>query len=110
MEDRRKDKRTSLESTIIIKRIDSEEMTEVPIAISDVSKSGIGFSCSEPLEIGAVYESNLTIWTKEVLHAFLMIVRIEMKEEGFLYGASFVGMPELDQKRIEVYQTLHEQE
>ena len=40
----------------------------------------------------------------------LMIVRIEMKEEGFLYGASFVGMPELDQKRIEVYQTIHEKE
>lgn len=110
MEDRRKDKRTSLESTLIIRRIDSEEMTEVPIEISDVSKSGIGFSCSETLEIGAVYESNLTIWTKEVIHAFLMIVRIEMKEEGFLYGASFVGMPELDQKRIEVYQTIHEKE
>lgn len=108
MEDRRKDKRSSLESAIMIKRVDAQEKTEIPIEILDVSKSGVGFSCGEALEIGAVYESNLTIWTKEVLHAFLMIVRIEMKEEGFIYGASFVGMPELEQKRIEVYQTIHE--
>uniref|UniRef100_UPI0020C57856 hypothetical protein n=1 Tax=Salmonella enterica TaxID=28901 RepID=UPI0020C57856 len=64
--------------------------------------------CYEKLFIGEVYESFLTIWTKEVLHAFLQIVRIEMKGDKFLYGATFVGMPEMEASRIEVYQTIHD--
>lgn len=111
MKERRKCKRTNMESTLIIKRVDgtSELSQEVMIDIIDVSKSGIGFFCDQPLMIGAVYESYLTIWTKEVLHAFLRICRIELQESGFTYGASFVGMPEMDVKRIETYQTIIEE-
>lgn len=92
-----------------MKRLDDAAQEEVAIEIIDVSKSGIGFNSSEVLTIGAVYESYLTIWTKEVLHAFLQIVRIEMRESGtFFYGATFVGMPEVDASRIEIYQTVNE--
>lgn len=108
MEERRKSKRTSMQSKLIIKRLDSKYDDEVSIEVNDVSKSGIGFSCNEPLTIGAVYESFLTIWTKEVLHAFIQIVRIEMKEKEFVYGATFVGMPEMDASRIEVYQSFND--
>ena len=52
------------------------------------------------LEIGAVYESYLTIWTKEVIHAFIEIVSIEREEDGFQYGGLFIGMPEIDLQRI----------
>ena len=47
-----------------------------------------------------------------MIHAFLQIVRIEMKGKGneFIYGASFVGLPELDASRIGVYQTVNENE
>ena len=88
MEERRKNKRIELESRLIIKRLDAgaEAAEEVAIEIVDVSKTGVGFNCTIPLEIGAVYEAYLTIWTKEVSHAFLEIVRI-MKESGIGYGA-----------------------
>lgn len=96
-----------LESKLIVKRVGtSTEAEEVIIDIIDVSKTGIGFSCLKPLEIGAVYEAYLCIWTKEVLHAFLEIVRIEKKEDCFIYGAIFIGMPEMDASRIEVYETV----
>lgn len=108
MEEKRKSKRTQLSSRLIIKRLDGEDKQELAIDILDVSKGGVGFVCKEPLMIGAVYESYMTIWTKEVIHAFLQIVRIDMKQEGFVYGASFVGMPEMDANRIEVYQTIHD--
>ncbi len=72
-----------------------------------MSKSGVGFSCSKPLEIGAVYESHLRIWTQEVLHAFLEIVRIEKAADGFTYGAIFIGMPELEASRIQLYDTIN---
>ncbi len=108
MEERRKNKRTVMNSRLLIKRLDNEEKhIEVDIEILDVSKSGVGFKADQLLKIGEVYESYLTIWTKEVLHAFLQIVRIELQGEDYVYGAVFIGMPEMDASRIEIYQTLH---
>lgn len=112
MAERRKSKRTEMESRLIMKRLDGGNAAgkEALISIYDVSKSGIGFECAEPLQIGEIYEAYLTIWTKEVLHAFLQIVRIELKKGTYSYGASFVGMPELDAGRIETYQTITDME
>lgn len=108
MEERRKNSRMDLESRLVMKRLDDPtQEQDVAIEVTDVSKSGVGFKCTEILTIGAVYESFLTIWTKEVLHAFLEIVRIEKKEDGsFDYGAIFIGMPEMDAARIETYHTI----
>lgn len=108
MEERRKNRRMNLASRLVMKRLDNPVQGEdVGIEVTDVSKSGVGFTCTEILTIGAVYESFLTIWTKEVLHAFLEIVRIEKKEDGiFEYGAIFIGMPEMDAARIETYNTM----
>lgn len=111
MDDRRKNKRTELRSTLIMKRLDDQTNQEVVIDIMDVSKSGIGFTCHTPLKIGAVYESYLTIWTKEVIHAFVQIVRIELAgKDTYNYGATFVGMPEMEASRIEVYQTINDKQ
>lgn len=107
-QERRKTKRTDLSSKLVIKRLDGSSGREATINISDVSKTGVGFDCSEILQIGEVYEAYLTIWTKEVLHCFLQIVRIEMKGDIYGYGAIFIGMPEMDSARIEVYQTVNE--
>lgn len=112
MAERRRTKRTELESRLIIRRLDggSAAGKEAMIRILDVSKTGVGFECAEPLQIGEIYEAYLMIWTKEVLHAFLQIVRIELKKGTYCYGATFVGMPELDAGRIETYQTITEME
>lgn len=108
MEERRKNKRTRMEASLLVKRLDDNSVSEVALDITDVSKTGVGFYCSEALSIGAIYEAHMTIWTKEVLHAFLQIVRIELKDAAFFYGATFVGMSEMDASRIEVYQTVNE--
>ena len=108
MNERRKTKRTEFSSHLVIKRLNGEGVDEVAIEIIDISKTGIGFTCTEPLGISAIYEGYLTIWTKEVLHAFVEIVRIEKKENTYEYGAIFIGMSDLDAFRIEVYQAVHE--
>ena len=107
--ERRKSKRLELESRLIIKRLNgsTSENEDVAIEVVDVSKTGVGFNCTIPLEIGAVYEAYLTIWTKEVLHAFIEIVRIIKEDETFKYGGLFIGMPEMDAVRIEIYDTIH---
>lgn len=108
MQERRKNKRTNMPSKLVIKRLDGESGKEVGIDIVDVSKTGIGFECTEILQIGQVYEAFLTIWTKEVIHSFLQIVRIELQSGGYSYGAVFIGMPEMDSMRIETYQTIND--
>jgi len=108
MEEKRKSKRTELLSKIIMKRLDGSRVEEAVIDITDVSKTGVGFTSTKVLTIGAVYEAYLTIWTKEVIHAFLEIVRIEKKGNEFTYGAIFIGMPEMDAARIETYQTVED--
>ena len=77
-------------SKLVIKRMDDNSSQDVAIDIVDVSKTGIGFNCKEQLQIGAIYEGFLTIWTKEVIHSFLQIVRIELKSGGFLDRKSVV--------------------
>ena len=107
MEEKRHSQRSEMTSKLMIKRLDSNEAgEEVAINITDVSKGGVGFTCNTALEIGAVYESFLEIWTKEVLHTFLEIVRIEKTDDGYIYGSSFVGLPEMEAQRIATYQTV----
>ncbi|MCQ2520318.1 MAG: PilZ domain-containing protein [Lachnospiraceae bacterium] len=109
MEEKRRNKRTELLSKLVLKRLDGSGVEEVGIEVNDVSKTGVGFCATKPLTIGAVYEAYLTIWTKEVLHAFIEIVRIEKQGDKFCYGGIFIGMPEMDSARIEVYQTVEDE-
>ena len=108
MQERRRNQRIELEGKLLVRRMDQGGRAErVGITINDCSKTGVGFSCMEKLDMGAVYEAFLTIWTKEVLHVFLEIVRVENKQNSMLeYGAIFIGMSEMDASRIETYSTI----
>lgn len=109
MEEKRKDKRLDLGGELIIKQLGGSTGTQrAQITIKDVSKSGIGFTCTENLSIGNVYECNLTIWTKEVIHCFVEVIRCFTVGGQLGYGAIFIGMPEMDAKRIEIYTTFAE--
>lgn len=110
MEERRKNKRVELKSKLLVRRLDISDQEEVGVDVMNVSKTGIGFYCDRLLEMGAVYESYLTIWTQEVIHAFIEIVRIEKAVDTFEYGGLFIGMPEIDLQRIDVYNTVSETE
>lgn len=113
MEEKRSSMRMSLSAQLLIKNMTdgSAKEEEVEIEVLDVSKTGVGFICDRPLEIGAVYETNLKIWTDEVIHAFLKVVRIEQtKEERYVCGTIFIGLPEMNAKRIEVYDMLKRME
>ena len=107
MEERRKNRRMELTSKLLIKNLSGAMEEEVSIEITDVSKTGVGFICDSMLNIGTVYETFLTIWMKETIHAFLEIVRIEKLEDNkYSYGTIFIGMSEMDKKRIEVFDTM----
>lgn len=109
MDERRRRNRTDLEAQLNIKRTDGSSIEEVAIDVTDVSLTGIGFMCEEELEMGAIYEGTLTIWTKEKIKVFLDIVRRRETDGKFNYGAHFVGMPDLYKRKIGVYQTVEEE-
>ena len=106
MEERRRARRMKMESTLIVKRIDSGMDAEVTIDIKDLSKSGIGFYCKEVLEVGSIYQSSIRIWTKEIIPVLLKVVRKVEKENDNFYGAEFMGLSEIDMFRISVYEEL----
>ncbi len=110
MEERRKDKRLELKGELLLKSIANadEGVETVTISVFNCSKAGIGFLADCQLLMGDNYEANLTIWTKEVIHVFIKIVRGTMLENGYEYGAIFIGMPEYDRQRIAVYETVQE--
>lgn len=109
MEEKRNSRRMGLTARLLIKNMndDSAKEEEVEMDVLDVSTTGVGFSCGYPLTIGAVYETSLKIWTDEVIHAFLKVVRIEQtKDEKYICGTIFIGLPEMNARRIEVYDML----
>jgi hypothetical protein len=101
--ERRKGTRLLLDTKLVIKRLDRADAEDIPIEVVDLSKSGIGFTSAKELETGVVYECYLRIWTQEVIHAFLEVARSEKKGEFYEYGGYFIGMPEMDSARIDVY-------
>lgn len=106
MDERRKAKRIELDGILMLKRLDGGAAEEVAIDIIDVSSIGIGFECNKPLTIGAMYEISLTLWTKDVIDCCIEIIRITKEDSTFAYGAMFIGMSEMNKKRIEIYDTV----
>ena len=109
MDERRRRQRTDLDAQLKIKRADGSDIAEVEIDVTDVSITGIGFTCAEELAIGEIYEGNLKIWTKEKLKVFLDIVRRLDVDDAISYGAHFVGMPDLYKRKIGIYQTVEDE-
>ena len=59
MQEKRNSRRMSLTAKLLIKNMHdtSDKPEEIEIDVLDVSKTGVGFICSAPLTIGAVYET-----------------------------------------------------
>jgi hypothetical protein len=100
--ERRKGTRLLLDTNLVVRRVDKVG-GDVPIEVIDLSKSGVGFTSPYELEKGVVYECDLKIWTQEVIHAFLQIARAKQDKGIYEYGGYFIGMPEMDSARIDVY-------
>lgn len=111
MEEKRKHKRLDLDVTVQLERLDQDGVTTLKflhVDIINLSHSGIGFSSKQELEVGTYYDTKLQIWTKEVIDAVIEIVRRDKTEDGYTYGAEFIGMTEPDSLKIDIYQMFNE--
>jgi len=108
MGEKRKAKRLVLDAHLIMNRIDNGKHDLIPVDILDLSTNGIGFKCQQLLEMNSVYEAELTIWTKEVIHTFINIIRFDNSGDENIYGATFVGMTEQESNKIAIYDMFNE--
>ena len=112
MDEKRNSRRLDLDVTVELERIDDHKgvttLKLVHVDITDLSKSGIGFSSKAALEIGSYYNTKLQIWTKETIESVIEIVRCEELDGVYHYGAKFVGMIESDALKIDIYQIFYE--
>ena len=108
MEEKRRAQRLDLDVTIELSRIDSgNDLTTVKMArvdVVDLSRSGIGFTTKQELDIDSFYNTKIQIWTKDIIEAIIKIVRCKKEDDLYHYGATFVGMIDKDALKIDVYQ------
>ena len=111
MEEKRKHKRLDLDVTVELERLDEGGITTLKfchVDILNLSHSGIGFKTVQELEVGTFYNTKLTIWTKEIIDSVIEIVRRQETEDGYIYGAEFIGMTDTDALKIDIYQIFYE--
>lgn len=110
MEEKRKSRRLILDAHLIMNRIENGSQDRIPVDVIDISKEGVGFKSEELLAVNSIYEAELTIWTKEVIHCFVNVIRFDNSGDKFIYGGIFVGMTEHDASKIAIYDMFHEAE
>ncbi len=112
LDEKRNSRRLDLDVTVELERIDDTDgvttLKLVHVDITDLSKSGIGFVSKAKLDLGSYYNTKLQIWTKESIEAVIEIVRCEEIDDGYHYGAKFIGMIESDALKIDIYQLFYE--
>ena len=74
----------------------------------DIAKGGIGCNSNQKVEVGSYYDTKIQIWTKEVVDAVIEIVRRNDTENGYQYGATFIGMTDTDALKIDIYQIFND--
>ena len=112
MDEKRNSRRLDLDVTVELERINDNigvtTLKLIHVDITDLSKSGIGFTSKAELELGSFYNTKLQIWTKETIEAVIEIVRCEEYDGLYHYGAKFIGMIESDALKIDIYQIFYE--
>ena len=109
MQEKRKSRRFVLEATIAMERVDGNKNRLVPINVIDVSGTGIGFSCKEILEMNSVYKVQLKIWTGDLVDVLIHIIRLDnSKEDVYIYGGNFIGMPGNDTSKFNIHELFEE--
>ena len=114
--EKRKYKRLELHVSIQLEALqdasggNAEAEKELEVTVTDLSGGGIGFDSTAKLQKGQYYNTNMAIWTKEIIPCVVEIVR-EVESDGiYHYGGIFIGMNDIDKRKIYVYQLIAEME
>lgn len=112
MDEKRRNKRLDLDVSVQLERLDEAGITTlkyIHVDVTDISRSGLGFTSLQEMEVGTYYDTKIQIWTKEVVDAVVEIVRRDKQADGFYkYGCIFIGMTDVDALKIDIYQIFND--
>ena len=112
MDEKRRNKRLDLDVSVQLERLDEAGVTTlkyIHVDVTDISRSGLGFTAQKELEVGTYYDTKIQIWTKEIVDAVVEIVRRDKQEDGlYKYGCVFIGMTDVDVLKIDIYQIFND--
>lgn len=110
MMEKRKYRRSELKATIQLRQCNGLEHKKISVDVNDLSREGLGFFSTNDLNIGDYYDTEIVIWTKEVIEVVIKIVRkTELPDKNTIsYGGEFIGLSENEKFRIDVYQCVEE--
>ena len=111
MQEKRKYRRLELHVSVKLEAMDDsvpEDEKEFGVNVTDLSSGGIGFESPVKLKRGEYYNTQMEIWTKEVISCIIETVREVERDGVYHYGAIFIGMNDIDKRKIYVYQLIDE--
>ena len=111
MEEKRRNKRLDLDVSVQLERLDEDGVTTlkyIHVDVTDISRSGLGFTSRQELAVGTYYDTKIQIWTKEVVDAVVEIVRCDKYGDVYKYGCVFIGMTDVDALKIDIYQIFND--
>ena len=83
MEEKRRNKRLDLDVSVQLERLDEDGVTTlkyIHVDVTDISRSGLGFTSRQELAVGTYYDTKIQIWTK-MTNALMVIKR---KSQNFI--------------------------
>lgn len=109
MEEKRKYKRSLLNAIIQLRECNDRNQ-KINVDVNDLSREGIGFFSAQDLKIGDYYDTEIVIWTKEIIQVVIKIVRKtnQPDKNRISYGGEFIGLSETEKFRIDVYQCVQD--
>ena len=115
MMEHRRAKRIDTNLKIKMEPIDSKGEAGPPIMadVVNISKTGVGFLCSDEIADHSYYKACLVLESKDSVDAVIETVRhVPENEKKIMYGGRFIGMNKNEQFKIEVFRmfTEHDRE
>lgn len=82
---------------------DRVELVDADINVIDISKGGIGFRSRSVIPVGCYFDATIGLDEKEYFRSVVKVVRCMEDDQGFFYGAEFVGLAGFLAHKVEMY-------
>jgi hypothetical protein len=108
MRERRKSERYPTQITIKIESLYKQDNVEIDninedIVVTDVSKTGIGFSSAHELPLNYYFNAKIVFDEEKFFYSVLKIIRIGQEDKLYHYGCEFVGLADILATTVEEY-------
>lgn len=108
MKDRRRAMRYPTQINIRIESLYKQDSVAIDnvnedIVVTDVSKTGIGFSSAHSLPLNFYFNSRIAFDDERFFYSVLKIIRIVQEDGLYQYGCEFVGLADILAATVDDY-------